>query len=97
MFSKISTYLVIYIFIFLGIMLLISMEFSDFTSAFSVVSATFNNIGTGVGTLGDTFNYSSLSNMSKIILSISMLLGRLEIFPVLILFSPKIYKNRNYF
>ena len=97
MFSKISTYLVIYIFIFLGIMLLISMEFSDFTSAFSVVSATFNNIGTGVGTLGDTFNYSSLSNISKIILSISMLLGRLEIFPVLILFSPKIYKNRNYF
>ncbi|EHO82991.2 TrkH family potassium uptake protein [Fusobacterium ulcerans] len=97
MFSKISTYLVIYIFIFLGIMLLISMEFSDFTSAFSVVSATFNNIGTGVGTLGDTFDYSSLSNISKIVLSISMLLGRLEIFPVLILFSPKIYKNRNYF
>lgn len=97
MFSKVSTYLVMYVFIFLGIMLFISIEFSDFTSAFSVVSATFNNIGTGVGTLGDTFDYSSLSNISKIILSVSMLLGRLEIFPILILFSPKIYKNRNYF
>ena len=77
--------------------ILISIDNFDFETNFSAVIATFNNIGTGVGTLGDTFNYSSLSNMSKIILSISMLLGRLEIFPVLILFSPKIYKNRNYF
>ena len=97
MFSKISTYLITYIFIFLGVILIISIEFSDFTLAFSVVSATFNNIGTGIGTLGTTFDYSSLSNLSKIILSFSMLLGRLEIFPVLILFSPKIYKIKNKF
>lgn len=97
MFSKISIYLITYIFIFLGIILIISIEFSDFALAFSVVSATFNNIGTGIGTLGNTFDYSSLSNLSKIILSLSMLLGRLEIFPILILFSPKIYKIKNKF
>ena len=97
MFSKISIYLITYIFIFLGIILIISIEFSDFALAFSVVSATFNNIGTGIGTLENTFNYSSLSNLSKIILSFSMLLGRLEIFPILILFSPKIYKIKNKF
>ncbi len=97
MFSKISIYLITYIFIFLGIILIISVEFSDFALAFSVVSATFNNIGTGIGTLGNTFDYSSLSNLSKIILSLSMLLGRLEIFPILILFSPKIYKIKNKF
>ena len=92
--ESIASYLIVYIGVFVIILLAVSTSLPDLASAFSSVAATFNNIGPGFEIVGPTQNYSSLTNLNKIILSFSMLLGRLEIFPVLILFSPKIYKRK---
>lgn len=91
--ESISSYLIVYIGVFVTILLIISFSVADLDAAFSAVAATFNNIGPGFEIFGPTSNYSSLTPINKIVLSFSMLLGRLEIFPVLILFSPKIYKK----
>lgn len=92
--ESIASYLIVYIGVFVIILLTVSISLPDLASAFSSVAATFNNIGPGFEIVGPTQNYSSLTNLNKIVLSFSMLLGRLEIFPVLILFSPKIYKRK---
>lgn len=89
----IASYLIVYIGVFFVILLAVSFTMPDFTSAFSAVTATFNNIGPGFGIVGPTESFASLTNINKIILSFSMLLGRLEIFPVLVLFSPELYKK----
>lgn len=91
--ESISSYLIVYIGVFVIILLIISFSVPDLDSAFSAVAATFNNIGPGFEIFGPTSNYASLTPLNKIVLSFSMLLGRLEIFPVLILFSPGIYKK----
>lgn len=93
--ESISSYLIVYISVFIIILIGISFSLPNLNTSFSAVAATFNNIGPGFESLGPTQNYSTLTNLNKIILSFSMLLGRLEIFPVLILFSPEIYKNWN--
>ena len=93
--TGISTYLMLYITIFLIAILCIAWDSPDFLSAFSAVAATFNNIGPGMGIVGPTSNYSSFSDINKVVLSLVMLLGRLEIFPILILFSPSLYGNMN--
>lgn len=92
--ESITSYLIVYIGVFIIILFIVSTSLPDLASAFSSVAATFNNIGPGFEIVGPTQNYSSLTNLNKIVLSFSMLLGRLEIFPVLILFSPKIYKRK---
>ena len=66
-----------------------------FITALSAVLATFNNIGPGLGTVGPTSNFASYSAFTKIVLSLGMLLGRLEIIPLLILVSPRIYRKRD--
>lgn len=91
----IHTYFAIYITIFIVLICCVALDTPDFISAFSAVTATFNNIGPGMGIVGPTANYASLSAFNKIILSFGMLLGRLEIFPILILFSPELYKRSN--
>jgi trk system potassium uptake protein TrkH len=53
-----------------------------------------NNVGPGLGKVGPLGNFSELSNFSKIILSFDMLLGRLEIFPVIMLFSPSVWGRK---
>ena len=89
---SVNVYLITYVLVFVASVFLVSFEGKDLTTNFTAVAATFNNIGPGFEIVGPTQNYSSLTNLNKIALSFSMLLGRLEIFPVLILFSPKIYK-----
>lgn len=91
--ESISSYLIVYIGVFVILLLAVSLCTPDLDSAFSAVAATFNNIGPGFEIFGPTSNYSSLTPVNKLVLSMSMLLGRLEIFPVLILFSPEIYKK----
>lgn len=90
--TSIRTYLILYLSIFFFLLLCVAVESSDFLSAVSAVAATFNNIGPGFNFVGPTANYSHFSDWNKIILSLSMLLGRLEIFPILILFSPEWFK-----
>ncbi len=65
----------------------------DITSAASAVAATLNNIGPGLGKVGAVENYAWFSDPSKIVMSILMLLGRLEMFTVLVLFSPRFWRS----
>jgi len=92
--KAIANYLIVYIMIFAAILLIISLQLDDFTSAFSAVAATFNNIGPGLGVVGPDSSYVFFNDFNKIILSAAMIMGRLEIFPILILFSPSIWRKR---
>ncbi len=86
-------YFVIYM-IFMGIsILIVSFDNKDFATTVTSVIATMNNIGPGLGSVGPTGNFADFSVLSKIVMSIGMLVGRLEFYPVLILFSPYIWKK----
>lgn len=91
--KKTLNYLLVYITIFIGILLSVSLEVGDFTTAFTSVVATFNNIGPGLGMVGPTENFSFYSNWNKLVLSLGMIAGRLEIYPMIILFSPSSIKK----
>lgn len=92
--KSLGNYVFLYCLMFSCILLIVSVDFTDFSSAFSAVVATFNNIGPGLGKVGPTTSYASLSGLSKIVLSIGMIAGRLEILPILILFSFSTWKKR---
>ena len=74
--------------------LLISMNGFSVTTNLSAVLACFNNIGPGLELVGPTGNYAMFSGVSKLVLIVDMLTGRLEIFPILILFSRATWKHR---
>ena len=73
--------------------LLVSIENKDIATTVTSVIATMNNIGPGLGSVGPTGNFADFSVLSKIVMSIDMLVGRLEIYPILILFSPYVWKK----
>ncbi len=91
--AGVNSYLGIYFLCFAVIFLIISLEPFGMESNFSAVAACFNNIGPGFGAVGPTASYAAYSPLSKIVLSIAMLLGRLEIFPLIIFFSPTAWKK----
>ncbi len=87
-------YFVVYVMIIALSTLLLSIDGFDLTTSFSGVLACFNNIGPGMGDfIGPMGNYALFSIPAKLLLSFNMLLGRLEIFPMLILFSPSLFKK----
>ncbi len=86
-------YLFAYVIIVIVSTIVISVDGFDITTNLSAVMATFNNIGPGLGMVGPTGNFSQYSIFSKIILTLDMLIGRLEIFPMFILFSPKMLRR----
>ncbi len=89
-------YFTVYIFIHLVFTIICSLDKSlTFGSAFSACVATFNNAGPGIDAVGPMANYSGLAGWTKIVLSMLMLTGRLEIFPVLILFMPSTWRRVN--
>lgn len=90
----VHAYLIIYLGFFLVSLLLISLNNVDFSTSFTAVTTCINNIGPGLARVGPTENFSFFSNLSKIVLSIDMLLGRLECFPIIILFSPAIWRKK---
>lgn len=90
---SILNYFMLYVLIVIFLVLVISLDLKDLESAVSAVLATFNNIGPGLGLVGPTANYSSLSDFSKLLLSFAMIAGRLEIFPIFILFLPATWKK----
>ncbi len=92
--TNVSAYLVAYVAIIALSFLLISVDNQTMMTNFSAVIACFNNIGPGFETVGATGNFSSFSGFSKIVLSADMLLGRLEIFPLLAMLSRTTW-NRN--
>ncbi len=72
---------------------LLSFENLDFSTIFTSVIATMSNIGPGLSLVGPAANFSFYSDFSKIVLIFDMLAGRLELFPILILFHPNIWKD----
>lgn len=92
---SVNCYLIMYIVIYTVSLLILSLDNFDFTTTFSAVSATFNNIGPGLGLVGPTANYSLFSPLSKIVLIFDMLAGRLEILPMLVLFLPNTWHRMN--
>lgn len=84
-----SAFLIVYVFIFAISTLLVSAEGHDLETCFTAVAATFNNIGPGLSVVGPTRNFSFFSDFTKYVLIFDMLAGRLELFPMLILFSPR--------
>lgn len=86
-------YFALYVIIFLVLFMCILPDSNSFITAFSAVSATLNNIGPGLDAVGPTSNYAAFNNFSKVMLSFSMILGRLEILPVLLLFSPRAWRR----
>ena len=83
-----ATYFALYALCIIAPFLLISLEPFSFETNFSAVVACFNNIGPGFDMVGPTGSFAAYSDFSKIVLSLSMLLGRLEIFPLLLTFIP---------
>jgi trk system potassium uptake protein TrkH len=90
---NISGFFMLYMLIFIFGSILISLEGIGFMGASSAVAATLGNIGPGFEFVGPTHTYSEFSNASKLLLSFFMLLGRLELFTVIALLTPKFWKN----
>lgn len=73
--------------------LFLAFDGFDMITNFTAVAATFNNIGPGLEMVGPVSNFSMFSNWSKLVLIFDMLAGRLEIFPLLLLFVPETWKK----
>jgi trk system potassium uptake protein TrkH len=92
--NSVSLYFAFYIIIFFAIFIIISFEPFDFETNFTAVSACFNNIGPGFGGVGPMSSFAGYSDAATLLLTLAMLLGRLEIFPILLLFTPSMWKKR---
>ncbi len=90
---SVNVFIAVYMLIFAVSVLIISLDNFDFTTNFTAVTATINNIGPGLNLVGPVENFSLYSPISKLVLTLDMLIGRLEIFPMLILFSPYTWKR----
>lgn len=88
-----NIFLIVYVLIFSVSVLLIGFDNFDLVTNFTAVAATFNNIGPGLELVGPTQNFSLFSSFSKCVLIFDMLAGRLEIFPLLLLFKPDTWKR----
>ncbi len=93
MVASVNMWLLAYIAVFFTSMLLISVDNFDFTTNFSAVAATLNNIGPGLNLVGPTRNFGDYSAFSKFVLMFDMLAGRLEIFPMLLLLRPATWRK----
>ncbi|MBE6729370.1 MAG: TrkH family potassium uptake protein [Ruminococcaceae bacterium] len=89
----VTAYLALYSVCILAVFLLLSFDKLSFESNFSAAVSCFNNIGPGFDAVGPASNFALYSNFSKIVLSFAMLLGRLEIYPLLLTFSLGIWKR----
>lgn len=90
---SISVFFIAYIVIFAASTLLVSLDNLDFTTNFTAVAATLNNIGPGLNEVGPAANFSVYCQPVKFVLMFDMLAGRLELFPLLLLFSPSTWKR----
>ena len=88
-----NVFMAAYIFIFAASFLLISLNGYDMVTNFTSVAATLNNIGPGLNQVGPMMNFGGYSNPAKLVLIFDMLAGRLEIFPMLVLFMPDTWRK----
>lgn len=89
----INVYFISFMIIFAASVLLISFEGKDLVTNFTAVAATINNIGPGLEMVGPTQNFGVFGSFSKYVLMFDMLAGRLELFPLLVLFNPVLWKE----
>lgn len=89
-----NVFIVSYILIFVTSLFLITIDNNDLVTNFTSVAATINNVGPGLSMVGPTQNFSHFSGLSKYVFMFDMLAGRLEIFPLLLLFSPSVWKGK---
>lgn len=87
-------YFIAYIFILIGSVLIVSLDNFDFATTFSAVLTELNNVGPGIAQVGPVENFYEFSWISKIVFCLDMLIGRLEIFPFLMLASPALWRRK---
>ena len=90
---SINVYFITFVLILVTSIFLISIEGRDFVTNFSAVLTTLNNMGPGLSEVGPTCNFGIMTGFSKWVLMFDMLAGRLELFPLLILFHPGLWKG----
>lgn len=90
--KSVHCYLAAYVLIYVVSVILVSLDNFDATTTFTAVLTTISNVGPGFGMVGPTGNFGAFSDFSKIILMFDMLIGRLELFPILIFFAPGLWK-----
>ncbi len=90
----VSGYFIVYVLIAMASVLLISFDNFDGSTTLSAVLATFNNIGPGLGLVGPVGNFAAFSPFSKVVLCLDMLFGRLELYPMLVLFLPSTWTKK---
>ena len=90
----VSTYFILYVPIAAASVLLVSLDGYDGSTTLTAVLATFNNIGPGLGLCGPAGNFAFFSPLAKVVLCIDMLLGRLELYPMLVLLMPSTWRKK---
>jgi len=92
--ASIISFIYMYLVIFFIIAALLSLTGLDFITAISGAATSISNVGPGLGSIiGPNGNFSSLPDISKWILTLGMILGRLELFAILVLFLPSFWRN----
>src|SRR5690606_11443461 len=91
--SNVLAFFLFYIFTFVAGSIILAFFGLDFDSALGAAATCIGNVGPGIGTVGPTYNFTHVPETGKWILSFLMLLGRLELFTVLIIFSPAFWKT----
>lgn len=92
--NGVNVYFALYMVIYFAVFLLLCLEPFDFETNFTAVAACYNNIGPGFGAVGPMGSFSGYSAFSKIVLSATMLLGRLEIYPLLFALIPSTWTKK---
>ena len=92
--SGVTSYFAVYMMCVMGIFVLLSIEPFGIETNLSATLACFNNVGPGFGAVGPIGSYANYSGFSKLLLSLAMLLGRLEIFPLILGLNPLVWKRR---
>jgi trk system potassium uptake protein len=92
--ASIISFIFLYLVVFFLITALLSLSGLDFTTSISGAATSISNVGPGLGsTIGPSGNFSSIPELSKWVLSLGMILGRLELFAILVLFLPSFWRN----
>ena len=92
--SSAAAYMVAYMILLLGGATLLAWDNLGFTESFTAVLTCLGNVGPGLGRLGPAGNFSPFSGFSKVVMSLLMLLGRLELMPILVMLSPRMWRER---
>lgn len=90
---SVNAYVVCFVLVFASSLIIVSFDNKDLITNFTAIATTINNVGPGLGEAGPASNFAGFSDLSKLVMCFDMLAGRLELFPMLILFSPSTWKK----